>query len=184
MALGAKLKLGFINGTNLKPVVTDDTYQNWTRCDYMVTCWILNSMTAELSEFLMNLNVDYESVRSQIISMDPLPYVNKAYYTAQQVEKQKQVTNTIVEPTDFFSKHKQSGYKGKGESRNDKKHCTICNEDMHLHEQCFERLGFPDWYKGKKKQKKHQELLHMSMVLKTTWSMKLLLTCDIGQKIK
>ncbi|XP_071699597.1 uncharacterized protein [Rutidosis leptorrhynchoides] len=50
MALGAKLKLGFIDGTLAKPAVTDANFQRWTRCDYMVICWILNSMIAELSE--------------------------------------------------------------------------------------------------------------------------------------
>nr|GEV07024.1 hypothetical protein CTI12_AA427390 [Tanacetum cinerariifolium] len=39
MALGAKLKLGFIDGTCAKPAVTDVNYQRWIRCDYMVTCW-------------------------------------------------------------------------------------------------------------------------------------------------
>ncbi|GKB89372.1 retrovirus-related pol polyprotein from transposon TNT 1-94 [Tanacetum coccineum] len=74
----------------------------------MVTCWILNSMVTELSEaflkmqectcvvfdkflerdshlkliqLLVKLNDEYESVRSQILAMDHLPNVNKAYYT-------------------------------------------------------------------------------------------------------
>ncbi|PWA35075.1 hypothetical protein CTI12_AA612890 [Artemisia annua] len=44
MALGAKLKLGFIDGSCPKPAITDENVQRWVRCDYMVTCWILNSM--------------------------------------------------------------------------------------------------------------------------------------------
>lgn len=39
--------------------------------------------------FLMKLNDEYESVRSQILATDPLPNMNKAYYIAQQIEKQK-----------------------------------------------------------------------------------------------
>ncbi|GJR48344.1 retrovirus-related pol polyprotein from transposon TNT 1-94 [Tanacetum coccineum] len=50
MALGAKLKLGFIDGSCLKPGVEDADLQRWIRCDYMVTCWILNSMVTELSD--------------------------------------------------------------------------------------------------------------------------------------
>nr|GFC37723.1 hypothetical protein [Tanacetum cinerariifolium] len=49
MALGAKLKLGFIDDSCTKPGVNDVDVQRWTRCDYMVTCWILNSMVIELS---------------------------------------------------------------------------------------------------------------------------------------
>ncbi|PWA55504.1 hypothetical protein CTI12_AA425470 [Artemisia annua] len=50
MALGAKLKLWFIDGSSPKPPLIDPTYHRWIRCDYMVTCWILNSMIAELSD--------------------------------------------------------------------------------------------------------------------------------------
>ncbi|GJY92530.1 hypothetical protein Tco_0508312 [Tanacetum coccineum] len=50
MALGAKLNLRFIDGSSPKPAVIDGDYWRWIRCDYMVTCWILNSMVAELSE--------------------------------------------------------------------------------------------------------------------------------------
>nr|GEU42306.1 hypothetical protein [Tanacetum cinerariifolium] len=49
MVVGAKLKLGFIDGSSPKPVVIDNNYQRWIRGDYMVTCWILNSMISELS---------------------------------------------------------------------------------------------------------------------------------------
>ncbi|GJX77550.1 G2/mitotic-specific cyclin-2 isoform X2 [Tanacetum coccineum] len=50
MALGAKFKLGFINGSRIKPTSDSDDLQRWVRCDYMVTCLILNSMVAELSD--------------------------------------------------------------------------------------------------------------------------------------
>nr|GFA39749.1 hypothetical protein [Tanacetum cinerariifolium] len=50
MALGAKLKLGFIDGSLPKPAVIHNDYQRWVRFDYMVTCWILNSMVVELSK--------------------------------------------------------------------------------------------------------------------------------------
>nr|GEY03687.1 hypothetical protein [Tanacetum cinerariifolium] len=50
MALGVKLKLGFIDGSCVKPASDHDDLQRWIRCDYMVTCWILNSMVTELSD--------------------------------------------------------------------------------------------------------------------------------------
>lgn len=42
MALGAKLKLGFIYGSCVKPTIGSNELQRWIRCDYMVTCLILN----------------------------------------------------------------------------------------------------------------------------------------------
>ena len=50
MALGAKLKLGFIDGSCGRPLIGTEELQRWIRCDYMVTCWILNSMVTELSD--------------------------------------------------------------------------------------------------------------------------------------
>ncbi|GJU43984.1 putative RNA-directed DNA polymerase, eukaryota, reverse transcriptase zinc-binding domain protein [Tanacetum coccineum] len=60
MALGAKLKLGFIDGTCLKPPIQDVKYQRWIRCNYMVTCWILKSMVAELSDAFLYADSAYE----------------------------------------------------------------------------------------------------------------------------
>ncbi|GKA86819.1 retrovirus-related pol polyprotein from transposon TNT 1-94, partial [Tanacetum coccineum] len=142
MALEAKLKLRFIDGTCLKPPIKDANYQRYDQsngpiiyqierelsnvvqgnlfvsayfnkmkkfwdkldnlngmpvctCGKMNTCEILDKVLemesrSKLIQFLMKLNDDFESVRSQILSMDPLPNVNKAYYIVQQVEKQKQ----------------------------------------------------------------------------------------------
>ncbi|GKD97799.1 hypothetical protein Tco_1381696 [Tanacetum coccineum] len=56
----------------------------------------------------MRLNDDYEAVRNQILSMDPLPNLNKAYYIVKHVEKQKQVTHQVSDPTAFFAKGNQS----------------------------------------------------------------------------
>ncbi|GJV83787.1 retrovirus-related pol polyprotein from transposon TNT 1-94 [Tanacetum coccineum] len=184
MAFGAKLKLGFIDGSCVKPDVGDVELQRWIRCDYMVTCWILNSMVTELSDaflyaqfaselwkeiaerdsnskliqFLMKLNDEYESVRSQILAMDPLPTVNKAYYIVQQIKKQKQVTIHTFEPIAFFAnmnnKGKNDGRKeSKGNIIDGKRYCTRCNQEGHTVDQCFEKIGYPDWYKGKKAKK-------------------------------
>lgn len=53
MALGAKAKLGFINGGCVKPSEVDDDYDKWLRADYMVPCWIINSMVTEIGEKFM-----------------------------------------------------------------------------------------------------------------------------------
>lgn len=50
MALVARLKLGSINDTYRKLAATDQNLRRWIRCDYMVTCWILNSMVTEFSQ--------------------------------------------------------------------------------------------------------------------------------------
>jgi len=53
MALGAWLKLGFIDGSCNKPDANSENLQKWLRCDYMVRCWLLNSMVPTIAESLM-----------------------------------------------------------------------------------------------------------------------------------
>ena len=57
----------------------------------------------KLIQFLMKLNDEIESVRSQILAMDSLPNVNKAYYIVQQIEKQKQAIHPVFDPSTFFA---------------------------------------------------------------------------------
>ncbi|GJV15215.1 retrovirus-related pol polyprotein from transposon TNT 1-94 [Tanacetum coccineum] len=117
---------------------------------------LLRYSNSKLIEFLMKLNDDYECVRSQILAMDPLPTVNKAYYIVKQIEKQKQVTNHSFEPAAFFAnlynKGANNGRKYNRWSRNDgkndgKRFCTGCNQEGHTVDQCFEKIGYPNWYK-------------------------------------
>ncbi|GKB91690.1 hypothetical protein Tco_0963962 [Tanacetum coccineum] len=124
------------------------------------TCGILDKFfemesRSKLMQFLMKLNDDFKYAISQIFSIDHLPNVNKAYYIVQQVEKQKQVTTTFHEPTAFYAKNTQYNKKeNKGGNRNDKRFCTNCQQDGHTNDQCFEKIGYPDWYKEKKNNKK------------------------------
>jgi len=56
---------------------------------------LANEQRQKLIHFLMHLNDEYESVRSQILLLDPLPNVNKAYAMIQRVEKQRQVASGV-----------------------------------------------------------------------------------------
>lgn len=49
----------------------------------------------KLMEFLMELNEDYEAVRNQILNMDPMPVINKAFYMVEQVAKQKHISGSL-----------------------------------------------------------------------------------------
>ncbi|KAL0412692.1 UNVERIFIED_CONTAM: hypothetical protein Sradi_1470900 [Sesamum radiatum] len=54
--LRAKMKLGFIDGTSLKPNATDVYFEQWIRVDSMVTTWILNCISKELVGGFMYAN--------------------------------------------------------------------------------------------------------------------------------
>ncbi|KAK4400314.1 hypothetical protein Sango_1137500 [Sesamum angolense] len=52
-SLRAKMKLGFIDCTLVKPDVSDAAFEKWTRVDSMVTTWILNSISKDIVEGFM-----------------------------------------------------------------------------------------------------------------------------------
>ncbi|XP_019263197.1 PREDICTED: uncharacterized protein LOC109240960 [Nicotiana attenuata] len=55
-ALSVKNKVGFINGKCAKPNPQDLRYDQWERCDDMVTSWILNSISKDLADSLQYVN--------------------------------------------------------------------------------------------------------------------------------
>ncbi|KAK4411898.1 hypothetical protein Sango_0262800 [Sesamum angolense] len=52
-ALRAKMKLGFIDGTSIKPSANDPHFEQWIRVDSMVTTWILNFISKGIVEAFM-----------------------------------------------------------------------------------------------------------------------------------
>ncbi|KAL0455850.1 UNVERIFIED_CONTAM: hypothetical protein Slati_0924200 [Sesamum latifolium] len=58
--LGAKMKLGFINGKTPERKEGSDEYEQWIRNDCMVTSWILNSISKEIVEDFLYVNSAHE----------------------------------------------------------------------------------------------------------------------------
>lgn len=56
MALNAKNKLGFVDGSIPMPHSTDPLVVVWSRCNSMVSYWILNAVTKEIADSLLYLN--------------------------------------------------------------------------------------------------------------------------------
>ncbi|KAL0310614.1 UNVERIFIED_CONTAM: hypothetical protein Sangu_2356100 [Sesamum angustifolium] len=77
-------------------------------CGCTCTCGVAKA-TADLAEqrqlmqFLMGLNDEYDTVRSQILVNEPLPSVNVAYSMVLRVEKQRQVH--LAEPHEGAAMH-------------------------------------------------------------------------------
>ncbi|XP_057249927.1 uncharacterized protein LOC130591051 [Beta vulgaris subsp. vulgaris] len=177
-ALIAKNKIGFIEGTLVKPDESHKDYNRWMRCDYLVICWLMNSMNEEIGENftfvdssaqlwheigecygqsngpqiyqlkreldnlkqenqsimmyygklkrfwdeLQNLgslptclNSGFDNAISNILAMDPLPSISRAFYLAQQMEKQKEVSSMNASPgshevSAFAVQQKQHSY--------------------------------------------------------------------------
>lgn len=53
----------------------------------------------KLMQFLLGLNSGFHTTISNILSMDPIPTINRAFSIAQQIEKQKEVNADSIEFT-------------------------------------------------------------------------------------
>nr|GEW19081.1 hypothetical protein [Tanacetum cinerariifolium] len=138
MELGAKLKLGFIDGSCPKPGIgdvelqrwircdymvrmdkIDVELQRWIRCDYMVTCWILNLMVTEFSDAFL-----YAQSASELWKEIAERYRHNSRNVGMNFKTSMLYQLVIVEG--------------------------------HTVDQCFEKIGYPNWYKGKKAKKQRR----------------------------
>ncbi|XP_075109063.1 uncharacterized protein LOC142180863 [Nicotiana tabacum] len=116
IALSAKNKLGFIDGTLTTPPVDSGLQRIWARCNDMVLSWLLNSLSKEIAESVLysqsaeDLWSDLEDrfgqtngaklfqlqkepsaviqgVSSNILLSSPLPSIGQAYSLVIQDEK-------------------------------------------------------------------------------------------------
>lgn len=60
ISLGAKIKLGFLDGKCKKPDEKDPKYEQWLQVDCMVRSWILNSISKDIVEAFLYVNTTKE----------------------------------------------------------------------------------------------------------------------------
>ncbi|PNX89446.1 hypothetical protein L195_g045565, partial [Trifolium pratense] len=233
MALEAKNKLGFIDGTILKPEPNNPNFSNWVRCNSMVQSWLVHSTiptiansilwiksardiwldlltrfnqknaprifeirraisnlsqgtssiaayytqlkayrdeldsyrtvptcvcgvipnfndiyaTEHLMDFLQGLNDSFASVRSQILLMDPLPSVTKAYSLFLQEERQRSLSDSrsiTLEQSDMAAQHSTTSRDGNNKPIY---YCSHCDIEGHSDSRCYEKIGYPSWWK-------------------------------------
>lgn len=109
-------------------------------------------------DFLMGLDIKkYEGIIGNILAMDPLPNLSRAFHLVQQAEKQKHIQESVQEfkeaDMSAFSVNKMNN--GSGQKRDFKKQkmnklCDHCGMRGHLKDECFKLVGYPEWYKNPK----------------------------------
>ncbi|XP_074284059.1 uncharacterized protein LOC141608617 [Silene latifolia] len=60
IALSAKNKIGFIDGSITQPAANSATAKNWQRCNDIVFSWILSSLTPEIADSVLYCNTAQE----------------------------------------------------------------------------------------------------------------------------
>ncbi|KAL5541857.1 hypothetical protein UlMin_009567 [Ulmus minor] len=56
MALIAKNKFSLVDGTISKPDIDDLSYRTWSRCNNMVTSWVIHAVSKEIAESIMYID--------------------------------------------------------------------------------------------------------------------------------
>ncbi|KAL0401884.1 UNVERIFIED_CONTAM: Retrovirus-related Pol polyprotein from transposon TNT 1-94 [Sesamum latifolium] len=137
------------------------------------TCGINKAITdlassTQLMQFLMGLYESYNNERSQILMMDPLPDIEKAFSMVYSVEKQRELQLDVDSTSSHMAcqlavkenRRVEDNSLLKKKSFVDKKNliCAHCRKPGHSQDNCFQLHGVPDWYKvlnDKKKKGKH-----------------------------
>ncbi|KAL5574169.1 hypothetical protein UlMin_023766 [Ulmus minor] len=60
MALTAKNKIGFVDGTIPKPTPNDLLFSIWCRCNSMVSSWIINAISGDIADSLLYIDSAFE----------------------------------------------------------------------------------------------------------------------------
>ncbi len=101
----------------------------------------------------MGLDKKFNTIRSQILAMEPLPPLNRKYALIVSEEKQLIVTQQAEPETAraFFVRKEIQNNQSRGRVK-----CDHCNKMGHTSETCFEIIGYPkNWQpKGKPKGRK------------------------------
>lgn len=119
----------------------------------------------QLIQFIAGLNSSYDQAKINILSMDPLPPVNRVYHMLQQIERQNALassqtiemsallsvksSNVNSVNSNFSQNQKREVKDVSGKKLKPDRYCEFCKTKGHLKDQCFKLVGYPDWYKGK-----------------------------------
>ncbi|XP_023732642.1 uncharacterized protein LOC111880438 [Lactuca sativa] len=119
-----------------------------------------------LYEFLMGLDNEFSTIRTQVLSMKPNPTLREAYRRASKDEQQRSIvaSKEIHVQHAAFQTHsrercnnvnKQNNIGDKsGQKDSRQEHCTFCDRDGHKKQGCFKIIGYLDWWPGKTKNEK------------------------------
>ncbi|KAB5514812.1 hypothetical protein DKX38_028718 [Salix brachista] len=143
-----------------------------------------NEEKMRLSQFLMGLDESYSAIRGQIMLMQPLPTVKKAYALLCEEEKQR----GLVEHKGNEQIHAMNVKRtGAGSQRHDlsrnwmpanpnnqprkRLHCTYCEGTTHTVDKCFYLNGFPVVHAlhGKKIQPRNRQKFSANMAETEPW---------------
>ncbi|XP_074284164.1 uncharacterized protein LOC141608718 [Silene latifolia] len=124
------------------------------------TCQLLKRLLdretqAKLIQLLMGLNSGFEQLQTHILTLDPLPPINKALGMLQKIERQKLIndvaSDVAVESVAYAAKKRPQSYSSKEDTSKkrikdaasaeseDGKYCEFCGRSGHTIDECWRR---------------------------------------------
>ncbi|KAF7806657.1 retrovirus-related Pol polyprotein from transposon TNT 1-94 [Senna tora] len=98
-------------------------------------------------QFLMGLDEEgYGTMRSNILSTEPLLNLNRVYAMAVQQEQVKIMMRTKEERGNPMSFVMQAGARNSGKNKDKTWTCSNCKREGHDAENCFQLIGYPEWW--------------------------------------
>ncbi|CAH9093368.1 unnamed protein product, partial [Cuscuta epithymum] len=126
------------------------------------TCNIVGKIEAEraeerLHQFLVGIDDElYGTVRSNLLSQDPLPNVDRAYQAFVQEETSRAAIRekTVAADVHAFALPMDRSAKGRVEkSDRPRPTCSHCKQKGHEVGSCFKLHGYPDWWEDRNRHK-------------------------------
>ncbi|XP_075499123.1 uncharacterized protein LOC142537497 [Primulina tabacum] len=169
IALRAKNKTGFIDGTFKRPNAGAPTIQQCERCNALLLSWIINTVSKDifrgivyaieasvvwsdlkeqfdkqrLLQFLMGLNESYIQIRSHILMMIPLPTVGQEFSIISQEESHRAMISMEAPASAvFLSNQNRRDYQQKEVLK-----CDYFNWNGHTRATCYRLNGYPPGHK-------------------------------------
>uniref|UniRef100_A0A1S3X8U1 Retrotransposon Copia-like N-terminal domain-containing protein n=3 Tax=Nicotiana TaxID=4085 RepID=A0A1S3X8U1_TOBAC len=109
-----------------------------------------------LLQFLMGLDETYAQARSQILMMNPIPSVNKAYSMVVSEESHRNMgkSTQTLDMGDSTALFTNKGGRNTGNTykpRRNNLFCDYCNYKGHTRETCYKLHGYPNNFKARRK---------------------------------
>lgn len=115
--------------------------------------------------FLDGLDDTLDGMRAQVVLLSPFPTIEQAYgYIRREATRQGIMikgieSNSVAMVSKGYKFGKTYDLQSKNPSHPDKAKlkCTNCGKGRHTKDQCFEIVGYPEWWKGDKKKRYEEE---------------------------
>ncbi|GKB90531.1 ribonuclease H-like domain-containing protein [Tanacetum coccineum] len=171
LALHTRNKIRFINEKCIRVENAGPLQDQWDRCNAVVLSWLLGTVKdhgqlLRLMQFLIGLDDMYNSVRSLILTTEPLPDLRSAFATLSRDESHRNSglssKSVKIGPTAFVSRPSNGNNWNTNKIGNNNNNnfgsnrrfermsnlvCKHCNMTGHTIDRCFELVGYPPGFK-------------------------------------